>query len=56
MFDITFEISIVFLNDLLRQKFVPFFEHLLIQLKQDTSKYEIKLTLIERFMPVMTST
>ena len=45
----------MFINDLIKSGFLPVFEPLFYKLKHDTGMYEIKLTLVTRLLPAMSS-
>ena len=53
MFDVSYMISRLFIHDLMKHTYLSLFDTLFIQFKKDTSKYEIKLALIENLMPIM---
>ena len=42
-----------FLSDLLKAKELPIFEQLFTQFHEDTSRYEAKIALILKYMPLM---
>ena len=52
-FDITYEIVRRFMSDLLKAKNLPIFDKLFLQLQSDTSRYEAKLVLIMKSIPLM---
>ena len=53
LYNDAYEISRIFINDLMNQGYLPVFDALFENLKGDTSMYEIKLTIIERLIPTM---
>ena len=53
MFDIPYEVTMRFMSDLLKAKYLPVFDGLFTQFKEDTSRYEAKLALINNCIPLM---
>jgi hypothetical protein len=53
MFDIPYEVTKRFMSDLLKAKYLPVFDGLFSQFKEDTSRYEAKLALLTNCMPLM---
>jgi len=56
LYDISYEISCVFLEDLIRHKYLAVFHTLLDQLSLDSSKYEVKLAILEKLLPMLNKT
>ena len=54
MFEIPYEITIRFMSDLIKANYLPVFDGLFLQFKDDTSRYEAKLALITNCIPLMT--
>jgi len=55
VYDVTWEISVVFIQDLLRYKYLPIFDLLLDKMRDNLTHYEMKLTVLQRLMPLMNS-
>jgi hypothetical protein len=53
MYHIPYEITIRFMSDLLKAKYLPIFERQFGAFKDDTSRYEAKLALIMNCLPLM---
>jgi len=52
-YNITYEIVTRFMSDLLKAKYLPIFDRLFQQFQDDTSRYEAKLVLMLKSMPLM---
>jgi len=56
MYNEAYEISRIFINDLINEDYLPIFDPIFEKLKTDTTMYEIKITIIERLIPSMSNT
>ena len=53
-YELIWEISLAFQQDLIVYGFIPkFFDTLLDKFKNDTKMYEIKLPILQKFLPLM---
>jgi hypothetical protein len=52
-YDIAYEIAIAFLSDLLHINYMPVFDIIQDQLKNDMSRYEVKIALLQKLKPFM---